>query len=57
MGKPTYYLWKTKDISEEKIERQKQYWTAFGFRVVIFIDGDNEKDINVGLKAIVKNHF
>lgn len=57
MAKPTYYLWKTEDLSLEDIEIQKAYWSSFGFRVVIFIDGNKEKDINYGLKAIIKNHY
>jgi hypothetical protein len=55
--KPTYYLWKTKDTNEEELENQKKYWSSLGFRVVIFIDGDCEKDINEGIKAVIHNHI
>jgi len=55
--KPTYYLWKTKDTNEDELENQKRYWSSLGFRVVIFIDGDCEKDINEGIKAVIHNHI
>lgn len=57
MAKPNYYLWKTEDISMEEIERKKQHWKALGFRVVTFVDGSKEKDINEGIKAVIKNHI
>lgn len=55
--KPIYYLWKTKEMSLEEIYKLKEYWSALGFRVVVFIDGDAEKDIHEGLKALIRNHF
>lgn len=55
--KPTYYLWKSKDSKEEEIEQLKKHWTSLGFRVVIFIDGDMGKDINEGMKEIIRNHL
>lgn len=57
MPKPTYYLWKTKEITMEDIEKQKQYWIDLGFRVVILVDGSKEGDINEGLKEILINHM
>lgn len=56
-SKPTYYLWKAEDVSMEELEKQKRIWMSYGFRVVIFIDGDTKKDINHGLKEVIKNHL
>lgn len=28
-----------------------------GFRVVTFIDGPKDRDINEGIKAVIKNHI
>lgn len=55
--KPTYYLWKTKDTSDFEIDNLKKFWISLGFRVVVFIDGDSEKDIHEGLKAVIRNHI
>ena len=56
MGMPTYYLWKNAALSERNIEEAKTYLKALGFRVVIFRDGDESKDINDGIKEVIKNH-
>jgi len=56
-SKPTYYLWKTEDISFEELDEQKKYWMSLGFRVVTFLDGNDNKDIHEGLKAVIKNHL
>lgn len=57
MPKPTHYLWKTKDMDTDVIERQKQYWTKLGFRVVVFVCGNKEGNINEGLKEVLINHI
>lgn len=56
-GKPTYYIWKSKDMKDEDIDRQKMYWKSMGFRPVVFTDGDCSKDINIAVKAIIQNHI
>ncbi|WFR55913.1 hypothetical protein QA584_20155 [Anaerocolumna sp. AGMB13025] len=57
ISKPTYYLWKTEDMSQEELEEQKKYWMSLGFRIVTFLDGNSNKDIHEGLKAVIKNHL
>lgn len=56
MAKATLYLWKTVEMTMNDLEIQKRYWRKLGFRVVVLIDGDAEKDINEGMKAVIKNH-
>jgi hypothetical protein len=56
MAKATLYLWKTVEMTMDDLEIQKRYWRKLGFRVVVFIDGDADKDINEGMKAVIKNH-
>lgn len=56
MDKSTYYLWISEETDLEELEREKMYWKKLGFRVAVFIDGDNNKDINEGLKAVIRNH-
>lgn len=55
-SKPTYYLWKTNEMSDEELEEQKQYLNSLGFRTVTFRDGNCKKDIHMGLKRIINNH-
>ncbi|WMJ89340.1 hypothetical protein [Anaerocolumna sp. MB42-C2] len=56
-SKPTYYIWKTDEMKQEEYEYIKNYWTSLGFRTVTFVDGSSNKDINEGLKAVIKNHI
>ena len=51
MKKPTYYLWRN-DFStqEDRFER-------IGFRVVTYLDGKQDQDIHIGIKALVRNHW
>ena len=56
-SKPTYYIWKTEEMNEKEFKRIKDYWTSLGFRTVTFLDGSSNKDINEGLKAVIKNHI
>ena len=44
-------------MKEEELEQVKNYWTSLGFRTVTFLDGSSSKDINEGLKAVIKNHI
>lgn len=57
MRKPTYYIWCSAATPPEEIARQKNLYAELGFRVVTFFDGDIHKDINDGLKALIKNHI
>ena len=41
--KPTYYLWKSKDMDKEALEELRSAWKALGFRVVYFVDGAVER--------------
>ncbi len=54
---PTYYLWKTEEMREEVWEELKQHWSSLGFRIVTFLDGNSNKDIHEGLKAVIQNHL
>lgn len=56
MTRPTYYIWMTEEMKKEELEQIKNYWNELGFRSVIFYEGNNVKDINEGLKAVLKNH-
>ncbi len=56
MTRPTYYIWMTEEMKEEELEQIKIYWNELGFRTVIFYEGSSGKDINEGLKAVLKNH-
>ncbi len=57
MKKPTYYLWHNNFSTDEEYKHTKKALTAYGFRVVTFFDGANEKNIHNGLKALIKNHY
>lgn len=57
MNKPTYYLWKNDFSSQEELETTKEQYKKLGFRVVTYLDGQKEKDIHDGLKAVIQNHY
>ena len=57
MSKPTYYLWKNDFSSTEEYETAKDKYRKLGFRVVTYLDGQDDKDIHMGLKAVIKNHY
>ena len=57
MSKPTYYLWKSKFQTPQELEKEQKKYRNLGFRVVTFQDGKSDKDINEGLKAVIKNHY
>lgn len=43
-------------MKKEELEQIKNYWNELGFRTVVFYEGNSGKDINEGLKAVLKNH-
>lgn len=55
--KPTYYLWKNDNSSEDMIEKQKEQLLKYGFRVTILNNGSTSQDINNGMKALINNHI
>lgn len=57
MSKPTYYLWRNDFSSQEEFEKAKEQYRKHGFRVVTYLDGQEDKNIHDGLKAIIKNHY
>lgn len=57
MAKPAYYLWKSDFPSDDALSKEKKKYTDFGFRVVVYQDGQIEKNIHDGLKALIKNHY
>ena len=57
MSKPTYYLWRNEFHTEKEFLSLKTKYKELGFRVVVFWDGSPDKDINEGIKAVVKNHY
>lgn len=57
MKKPTYYLWKCDFSTQEDLESAKEIYSKSGFRVVTYQDGQKQKDIHEGLKAVIKNHI
>lgn len=57
MNKPTYYLWRNEFQTEEEFTNITTKYRELGFRVVTFLDGNPDKDINEGIKAVIKNHY
>ena len=57
MNKPTYYLWKNDFSSSEEYDTAKDKYRRLGFRVVTYLDGQNDTNIHDGLKAVIKNHY
>lgn len=57
LKKPTYYLWKTDFPTCEEFEKVREKYIKIGFRVVTFQDGRADRDINEGMKAVIKNHM
>lgn len=56
-SKPTYYLWRNDFSTQEKYEAVKDYFTRIGFRVVTYYDGQEEKNIHIAIKMLIKNHW
>ena len=57
MSKSTYYLWKNDFSSQEEYETAKDKYMKLGFRVVTYLDGQKNRNIHDGLKAVIKNHY
>ena len=57
LQKPTYYLWRTDYTSSEDFEADKEKYRKIGFRVVTFADGQPDKNIHNGIKALIRNHI
>ncbi|MCC8137897.1 MAG: hypothetical protein LIO76_07510 [Clostridiales bacterium] len=57
MRKPTYYLWRSDFSSQQDFKAEREKYSRIGFRVVTFLDGPTDADINTGIKALVKNHW
>ncbi|MEY8536174.1 hypothetical protein AALH30_22075 [Blautia pseudococcoides] len=57
MNKPTYRLWKTDFHTEEEFIQTKEKYMDLGFRVVTYLDGNSQKDIHNGIKALIQNHM
>ena len=43
--------------SSEDFEADKEKYTKIGFRVVTFADGQPDKNIHNGIKALIRNHI
>ena len=41
----------------QEFEDIKTKYRNLGFRVVTFLDSNQDKDINDGIKAVIKNHY
>ena len=57
MSKPTYYLWRNEFQAEQEFENYVVKYRNLGFRVVTFLDGNQNRDINEGMRAIIANHY
>ena len=57
MKKPTYYLWRDDYATQEEYINEKKRYTRMGFRVVTFKGGQNNLDIQQGIKSVIKNHI
>lgn len=57
MKKPTYYLWRNDFSTQEEYETAKERFEEIGFRVVTYLDGNQEQNIHAGIKALVRNHW
>ena len=45
------------ELLEQEYETAKNRYKELGFRVVTYLDGQNDKNIHDGLKAVIKNHY
>lgn len=57
INKPTYYLWRDHFSTQEDFDAAKERFTRIGFRVVTYFDGQPNKDIHIGMKALIRNHW
>ena len=57
LRKPACYL-KSRDFSsQEALEATRQDYLNKGFRVVVFLEKNQETDIHQGLKALIRHHW
>jgi len=57
LTKPTYYLLQDNYPSLKEYQNAKERYTRMGFRVVTFKGGQNNLDIQQGIKSVIKNHI
>lgn len=57
MSKPPYYLWRNEFQTSQEFEKEREKYRRLGFRVITFLDGKLDKDINEGMKAVIGNHI
>ncbi len=57
MRKPTYYLVRNEFATQKDYEVAKELYSKLGFRVVTYVGAQDKKEIQEGLKAIIKNHM
>lgn len=57
MQKPPYYLWHDASATQEEYEKEKDHYIKTGFRVVTFIQKQNDHDILEAMKALIQNHI
>lgn len=57
MRKPTFYLWRSYFSSQEEYLQAKERYKRMGFRVVTFMDGKEDRDIQEGICKVIKNHM
>lgn len=55
--KPTYYLWRKDFPTQEAFQEAKERFAGIGFRVVTFLEGQEDVDIHTGLQALIRNHW
>jgi len=55
--KPTYYFWKSTGASQEQFQKQSDLLKRCGFRIALYTDGPEQKDIRQALKTLIQNHW
>ena len=55
--KPTYYFWKSPGVSQEQFQRQYDLLKRCGFRIALYTDGPEQKDLRQALKTLIRNHW
>ena len=54
---PTYYFWKSPDAPQEQLQKRYNLLKNCGFRIAIYTDGPEQKDIRQALKTLIQNHW
>lgn len=57
MERPTYYLWRSSFASQTEFEQARSRFGKLGFRVVTYLDGAPERNLNEGMKQLIRNHY